>query len=141
VHVPTLFGIETYASVHQLVSTVRGILRPEVHVIDAIRALFPAGSMTGAPKIRTMRVIDELEGGARGVYSGAIGYISLSGTADLSVAIRTMVVTDAHVQFGVGGAITALSDQTEEYEEILVKAVSSCRALEAGERSTVNTGG
>jgi para-aminobenzoate synthetase len=123
-----------------MVSTVRGVLRTDVHVIDAIRALFPAGSMTGAPKIRTMGIIDELESGARGVYSGAIGYISLSGTADLSVAIRTMVVTDAHVQFGVGGAITALSDQMEEYEETLVKAASSCKVLEVDDRTTISTG-
>ncbi|MGW5153021.1 aminodeoxychorismate synthase component I [Rhodococcus koreensis] len=141
VQVPTLFGIESYASVHQMVSTVRGVLRPDIHVIDAIRALFPAGSMTGAPKIRTMGIIDELEGSARGVYSGAIGYISLSGTADLSVAIRTMVVTDAHVQFGVGGAITALSDQTEEYEETLVKAASSCRVLGIGDRQSLGAVG
>ncbi|MHA4848328.1 aminodeoxychorismate synthase component I [Rhodococcus sp. MSC1_016] len=140
VHVPILFGIETYASVHQMVSTVRGVLRTDVHVIDAIRALFPAGSMTGAPKIRTMGIIDELESGARGVYSGAIGYISLSGTADLSVAIRTMVVSDAHVQFGVGGAITALSDQREEYEETLVKAASSCKVLEVDDRTPISTG-
>ncbi|SEC94435.1 aminodeoxychorismate synthase component I [Rhodococcus koreensis] len=137
VHVPILFGIETFTSVHQMVSTVRGSLRRDATVVDAIRALFPAGSMTGAPKIRTMGIIDELEGTARGVYSGAIGYLSLSGTADLSVAIRTMVVTDTHVHFGVGGAITALSDPAEEYEEILVKAASSCKVLGVEDRQSV----
>ena len=129
VSVPSLFGVESYAFVHQLVSTVRGALRPGVHPVDAVRALFPAGSMTGAPKVRTMAILDRIENRARGVYSGALGYFSLTGEVDLSVVIRTMVATDAGVRIGVGGAITALSDPVEEYAEILVKAASSLDAL------------
>jgi para-aminobenzoate synthetase len=129
VHVPTLFGVETYASVHQLVSTVRGALRPAVDAIDAVRALFPGGSMTGAPKVRTMAILDRLEGSARGVYSGAIGYFSLTGAADLSIAIRTIVLEGTRAEFGVGGAITALSDPSAEYQETLVKSTALYTAL------------
>ena len=112
-----------------MVSTVRGCLRRDAHPVDAVRALFPAGSMTGAPKLRTMSILDRLESGPRGVYSGALGYLSLSGAVDLSVVIRTMVATTGAVEFGIGGAITALSDPIDEYAEILVKAASSQRVL------------
>ncbi len=80
--------------------------------------------MTGAPKLRTMQIIDRLEGGPRGIYSGAIGYFGLNGAADLAMTIRTLVVTQDLVGFGVGGAITALSDPAEEYEETAVKATA-----------------
>ncbi|NMN97490.1 aminodeoxychorismate synthase component I [Antrihabitans stalactiti] len=131
VHVPKLFDVETYAAVHQLVSTVRGTLRDDASAVDCVRAAFPAGSMTGAPKIRTMEIIDKLEDGPRGVYSGAIGYFSLTGTADFSVVIRTVVATDHEVTFGIGGAIVALSDPAEELEETLVKAATMRRCLSA----------
>ena len=117
-----IFQVETYATVHQLTSRVRARLRPEHSAVDCVRAAFPPGSMTGAPKIRTMRIIDALEAGPRGVYSGALGYFSLTGAADLSVVIRTALVTPGRLRYGVGGAVIALSDPAGEFEETAVKA-------------------
>ncbi len=135
VHVPRLFTVETYAPVHQLVSTVRGTLREEMSVVDCVRAAFPGGSMTGAPKIRTMEIIDRLEEGPRGVYSGALGWFSLNGSADLSIVIRTIVVTSEGASFGIGGAIVALSSPAEEFEETLVKSRAMVTAIAAGRSS------
>ncbi|GAB7108601.1 aminodeoxychorismate synthase component I [Streptomyces phaeofaciens JCM 4814] len=132
VHVPKLFDVETYPPVHQLVSTVRGTLRRNVSAVDCVRACFPGGSMTGAPKLRTMEIIDRLEEGPRGVYSGALGWFSLNGAADLSIVIRTLVATPEGSSFGVGGAVIALSDPVEEFEETLVKSRAMAATLTAG---------
>ena len=133
VQVDTLFGIESYATVHQMVSTVSSRLAEAASPVACVRAAFPPGSMTGAPKLRTMALIDELEAGARGVYSGAVGYFSLDGAVDLSVLIRTLVVRDEALRYGVGGAIVALSDSDEEYAETVVKAAPILRLLGGAE--------
>lgn len=129
VHVPLLFQVETYAPVHQLVSTIRGTLRPAESAVGCVRAAFPGGSMTGAPKVRTMEIIDRLEGAPRGPYSGALGWFSLSGAVDLSIVIRSLVATEEEVSFGVGGAIVALSDPEDEFEETVVKSRAMVTAL------------
>jgi para-aminobenzoate synthetase len=126
---PKLMQVETFSSVHQLVSTIRGRLMDPLTAVDLLQATFPPGSMTGAPKRRTLEIIDELESSSRGIYSGAIGYLSLNGTADFNVVIRTLVVRDDQLEIGVGGAITMLSDAEEEFLEILVKGRALMRAL------------
>jgi para-aminobenzoate synthetase len=130
VEVPELMRVESYETVHQLVSSVSGGLRPDLGPLDAVRACFPPGSMTGAPKRRTMEIIDELEGAARGVYSGAIGYFGAGGTCDLSVAIRTIVIDAGRATIGAGGAIVVDSDPEEEIAEMLLKAQASIAAFE-----------
>ncbi len=127
VQVPRLMAVESYATVHQLVTTVRGRLRPDVDVLEAVRACFPPGSMTGAPKVRTMELIDSLESSARGVYSGALGFLGLDGTADLSVVIRTAVMTPSGTVVGAGGAIVLDSVAEDEYDEMLLKATAAVR--------------
>jgi len=126
VEVPALMQVESYASVHQLVSTVRGALRDDVSTIGALRALFPAGSMTGAPKLRTMQIIESVEPSPRGVYAGAFGWISADGRADLGVVIRTLVATPEgdgwRYEDGTGGGITVRSDAESEYAETRWKA-------------------
>lgn len=122
VTVPEAFVIESYSSVHQLVSTVQGQLRADIGPFAAIKACFPGGSMTGAPKRRTMEIIDRLESSARGVYAGALGWIGVDGYTDLSIVIRTAVLKDGVARFGIGGAIVADSDPVQEMQETLVKA-------------------
>ena len=122
VRVPVLMGVESYSTVHQLVSTVSSRLREGISAVAAARACFPGGSMTGAPKPSTMQIIEGLEGRARGVYSGALGFVSTDGSANLSIVIRTLVAhDDGMVTLAAGGAIVADSDPTAEYEEMLTK--------------------
>lgn len=130
VQVPELMRVETYETVHQLVSTVRGRLREGLAAPDCVRACFPPGSMTGAPKKRTMEILDELEGEARGPYSGAIGWLGLGGGCDLSVAIRTIVADGASIEIGAGGAIVLDSDPEREHEEMLLKAAAPIAAID-----------
>ncbi len=129
VHVPEFFKVERYATVLQLVSVIRGVLKKEYDAFDLIRACFPGGSMTGAPKIEAMKIIASLEKSRRGIYSGAIGYIDFSGTLDLNIVIRSIVVTNGRCYFNVGGAVTSDSDPAAEYEETLDKARALVAAL------------
>ncbi|MEV7636690.1 chorismate-binding protein [Pseudarthrobacter enclensis] len=136
VTVSRLCAIESYATVHQMVSTIDAQLLPGSSRAEAVAACFPAGSMTGAPKISTMAILDRLEAGPRGVYSGAVGYFSLNGATDLAVAIRTLVVSaegdgTTELSLGVGGAITSDSVPDDEYEEIRTKAFGVLSTLGA----------
>ena len=143
VEVPAMMEVETYETVHQLVSAVRGRLRPDASTLDCVRSCFPPGSMTGAPKRRATEILDGLEGAARGVYSGAIGWFGLGGAADLSVAIRTIVLSGpdsipdgpgerprGRATIGAGGAVVLQSRPEQEYEEMLLKAAAALRAVD-----------
>jgi para-aminobenzoate synthetase component I len=121
VKVPVLCGLETYANVHHLVSVVQGNLRDGIDLVDVLRAVFPGGSITGAPKIRAMEIIAELEQRARGVYCGAIGYLGFNGACDLNIAIRTALFSGGKAHVSGGGGITARSEPATEYEESLTK--------------------
>ena len=121
VKVPVLCGLESYANVHHLVSVVQGELRDGLDLVDVLAAVFPGGSITGAPKIRAMEIIAELEGQARGVYCGAIGYLGFDGACDFNIAIRTALFANGKAHVAGGGGITARSQPAAEYEESLTK--------------------
>ena len=129
VEVPELMVIEAYATLFQMVSTIRGKLQEGRSALDVLWACFPGGSMTGAPKIEAMKIIDSLEPYARGVYSGCIGYFDDSGASDLSIVIRSFVVKQGHCYFSVGGAVVVDSDPHMEYRETLDKGQALIEAL------------
>ncbi len=130
VRVPRLFEIESYATVHHLVSTITGQMRPDQHALDLLRGCFPGGSITGAPKIRAMEIIEELEPCRRGIYCGAIGYVGFDGNMDTNIAIRTLVHSEQTIRFWAGGGIVADSDPDLEYQECFHKAAALLQLLE-----------
>jgi para-aminobenzoate synthetase component 1 len=132
VKVEELFGIYGFPQVYQMISTVSAELRPEVHFIDAIRNAFPMGSMTGAPKIKAMELIEQFEFSRRGAYSGALGYISPEGDFDFNVVIRSILynASGGYLSFQVGGAITYAANAASEYNECMLKASAMIKALE-----------
>jgi para-aminobenzoate synthetase len=129
VRVSELMVGERYRTVHQIVSTITGMLSANRSAVDCVRACFPGGSMTGAPKLRTMEIIDGIEREARGVYSGALGYFGVDGSVDLNIVIRTIVMRPGRTTIGAGGAIVTQSDPAEEFEEILLKARAPMAAI------------
>lgn len=130
VRVPKLFDVESYATVHHLVSTVTGELAPGRDALDLLRGCFPGGSITGAPKVRAMQIIEEIEPHRRGVYCGAIGYVGYDGDMDLNIAIRTMVYSRGEIRFWAGGGIVADSTVEEEYQETYDKAAAMLKLLQ-----------
>ena len=130
VKVPRLFDVESFATVHHLVSTVTGELRPGRDALDLVRGCFPGGSITGAPKLRAMQIIEELEPHRRGVYCGAIGYIGFDGNMDLNIAIRTLVHSHGTIRFWAGGGIVADSKLEDEYQETFDKAAAMLKLLQ-----------
>ncbi len=130
VKVPVLFNVESYATVHHLVSTVTGVLAKNKHALDLLKSCFPGGSITGAPKIRAMEVIEEIEPHRRGVYCGAIGYIGFNGNMDTNIAIRTLVHSNNTIRFWAGGGIVNDSVMEEEYQECFDKAAALLTLLQ-----------
>lgn len=122
VRTDSLLEVQTFSTVHQLVSTVSAELKPDTSSVDALKACFPMGSMTGAPKIRTMQIIEELENYRRGLYSGAIGYFTPEDNFDFNVVIRTAIIVYDRLYYAIGGAVTADSDPREEWDESWLKA-------------------
>ena len=140
VTVPKLFALESHPTVHHLVSTVTGVLRDDADAFDLLRAAFPGGSVTGAPKIRAMQIIAELERAPRGVYCGAIGYISATGAMDMNIPIRTIVLWQGEATFHAGAGIVWDSDPAAEYLETLAKARSMIEALTSPRRTSRTPG-
>lgn len=130
VKVTELFTVEAYATVFHLVSDIEGKLEEGKNVMDLLKAAFPGGSITGAPKYRAMEIIDELEHGKRNLYTGSIGYLTLDGSCDFNIVIRTALHKNGKYHLGVGGGITAESDLEFEYEETLQKAKAILDALQ-----------
>ena len=130
VRVPKLFEVESFATVHHLVSTVTGKLRAGRDALDLLRGCFPGGSITGAPKLRAMQVIHEMESGPRGPYCGTFGWLGDHGDAELAVAIRTLVMTGDDVRLDAGGGIVADSDPASEWDEVRAKISTMAAALE-----------
>jgi para-aminobenzoate synthetase component 1 len=124
VQVNKLFQLQSFANVHHLVSIIVAKLKPKQTAVDVLRACFPGGSITGAPKLRAMQIIDELELHRRGLYCGAIGYIGFDGDMDTNIAIRTAVISKNQLNFYAGGGIVSDSDGSKEYAETLDKASS-----------------
>ena len=135
VHVPELMGVERYSHVMHISSQVEGRLRPEYNAFDLMRATFPAGTVSGAPKIRAMQIIAELEGQPRGPYAGAVGYFAGDGSMDTCIAIRTLTMRGAEISVQAGAGIVADSDPEREYEETLNKARALAQAVEMTEKS------
>jgi len=129
IKVPQLCALESFATVHHLVSVVQGQMHPELGTIDLLKATFPGGSITGAPKIRAMEIIAECEPTVRGPYCGSVGYLGFNGACDLSITIRTYAIAGNLLTFQTGGAVTIDSDPTEEFEETLAKAQALRRTL------------
>jgi len=129
VRVPTFMTVEKFSHVMHLVSHVNGRLRPDMTALDALRACFPAGTVSGAPKIRAMEIIDELEPSARGLYGGALGYIDLGGNLDFCIAIRTLVIRNGRATLQSGAGIVADSDPATEERETVAKAQAIFEAL------------
>ena len=131
--VTKLFDIESYASVHHMVSTIVGKLKPDTSTIDILKACFPGGSITGAPKKRAMEIINELEDRKRGIYCGSIGYFDNNNNMDTNICIRTIMLTEDKLSFSAGGGIVHDSDPLDEYFESLEKVSIFIKYFSNGE--------
>ena len=129
IKVPSLFAVHSFANVHHLISTIEGELNEQTHSIDLLRHCFPGGSITGAPKLRAMQIIEELEPHQRGLYCGSIGYIGFDGNIETNIAIRTITIKDGYARYSAGGGLIADSNKEEEYQEIIDKAKMMTQVL------------
>ncbi len=138
VEVSEFMKIEKYSHVMHIVSNVRGCLRPDKDALDVLQAAFPAGTVSGAPKIRAMEIIEELESVSRGPYAGCIGYFSFSGNLDTCITIRTIIVKNGRAYIQAGAGIVADSDPKREYDETVSKAVAQLTAIKLAEKIEMN---